>query len=174
MSAASCTVEGREQWIRAGERVVPRASSSVQAHSTVHPRVASSAPSPARVARWATGGRQMPDPRCTAVMPHASSDVRAHVCGRAWLPLRAVGQLVVPPAAIVTLDVDEPFVSRSAAAVKAATSRAMVVSTWFHGSQCRPVPGDHSRCRPARGDPLGSFPRSLRRRSRLRGQAAAA
>ena len=98
---------------RTGEqRVVPRTCRrSVRAHSTVPSGLRM--PSTQSSARC-DGRPQVIDeaavPGAQPVVPHAGGDVRAHVGVELGLLDRAVGQVVVPPAAVGTLDVDEPLV----------------------------------------------------------------
>jgi hypothetical protein len=82
---------------------------------------------------------ERPVPRAQPVVPHTRRHVGAHVGVELGLLDRTVRQVVVPPAAVGALGVDQPLVGALGLVVEPATSSAIAVSTWFHGSQCPPT-----------------------------------
>ena len=115
-----------------------------------------------------------PIPRAQPVVPHAGGDVGADVGVELGLFDRAVGQVVVPPTAVVALDVDQPFVGplrrRRGSRRRRAPSPSRRGST---DRNARRGTRGSCRCRAAARRSTRRSGRSLRRRSRRRGQAVA-
>ena len=99
-----------------------------------------------------------PIPRAQPVMPHAGGDVGADVGVELGFFDGAVGQVVVPPTAVVALDVDQPFVGPFGAGVEAGDiERHGGLDVVPRIAMPAGEPRDHPRVELQRGDPLGGL-----------------
>ena len=159
-SKAGATAQGMGDRRRAGQqRVVPRTivgrarpqHGAVLAAHRQHP-----------IEGPLHGGPQVidegPIPRAQPVMPHACGDVRAHVGVELGFLDASIGQVVVPPTAVVALHVDEPFVAPFGGGVEAGDIEChggldMVPRVAMPAGK----PRDHPCVELQRSDPLGGL-----------------
>ena len=96
-----------------------------------------------------------PVPRAEPVVPHAGGDVRAHVGVELVFLDGAVGQVVVPPTAVVALDVDEPLVAAFGCRMEAGdVERHGGLDVVPRVAMTTGEPRDHAGVELQRGDPL--------------------
>ena len=113
------------------------------------------------------GGPQMIDegavPRAEPVVPDAGGDVRAHVGVELGLLDVPSGEVVVPPTAVVALDVDQPLVAAFGCGVETGdVERHGGLDVVPRVAVAAGEPRDHPGVELQRGDPFGGLRRPRR------------